>query len=176
VDAAGWGSNANRWEALPRRLLARSPRVFGRADPMIIIAHLWSKGFAEVRAFVDTLFGTALIRIRRGEAVNVMAHPSDSQPLSCVASAWRIELRDVINAPHKGSVPTLWRLQDGEFWRLAPVSIRWNATVLAGKCDGIGDIAALDDVRQPRIPPRMCPRGGGIKVARHFLGKNGSSR
>jgi hypothetical protein len=44
------------------------------------------------------------------------------------------------------------------------VSIRRNAIVLAGKCDGIGDIAALNDVGQPRIPPRMCPRGGGISL------------
>jgi hypothetical protein len=40
VDAAGRGSNANRRNALPRRLLARSTRVFGRADPLIIIVHL----------------------------------------------------------------------------------------------------------------------------------------
>jgi hypothetical protein len=40
VDATGGRSNANRWKPLPRRLLAHSPRVFGRADPMIIIAHL----------------------------------------------------------------------------------------------------------------------------------------
>jgi hypothetical protein len=40
VDATGGRPDANRWEA--GRLVARSSLVFGRTDPMIVIAHRWS--------------------------------------------------------------------------------------------------------------------------------------
>ena len=41
VDASDGRPDANRWEALPNRLVTRPSLVFGRTTPLIIIAHLW---------------------------------------------------------------------------------------------------------------------------------------
>ena len=45
ADTPGGRANANRWEALPGRLLAGSS-FFGRTDPMINIIHYGPRGCA----------------------------------------------------------------------------------------------------------------------------------